>query len=294
MKVTVGHVMDKIKEIKRTDDNFPVQLRHISGCPERLFVRGQIKSLTQQPLIAVVGTRRMTNYCEAVIRRFVPTWVRHGIGIVSGLALGTDALVHLATLEANGLTIGILGSGVDQKSVTPRTNSRLAERIISSGGALASEYPDGTQPQPYHFPARNRIVAGLTLATVVIEAPIKSGALITAKFALDFGQEVFAVPGPITVETSRGTNWLIAQGAHPLLEPEDLLEVLGIEKIPTRQILPPNVQDGRLLNIVRLGSTTPDELAERSGLDIGQVLVALSELEVAGLVSRTGDKFTAN
>ncbi len=236
----------------------------------------------------------MTNYGEAVIRRFVPTWVRHGIGIVSGLALGTDAAVHLATLEAGGLTVGILGSGVDSESVTPRTNSRLAERIVSSGGALASEYPCGTQPQPYHFPVRNRIVAGLTLATVVIEAPIKSGALITAKFALDFGLEVFAVPGPVTTETSRGTNWLISQGAHPLLEPEGLLKVLDIDEIPTVQTPPPNGRAGTLLDIVRLESISPDELAERSGLDVGQVLVALSELEIAGLISRTGDRFGAN
>ncbi|MFH2063387.1 MAG: DNA-processing protein DprA [bacterium] len=283
--------MNQTLEIKSTEKGFPQSLLPLSGCPRSIFLRGDPTVVDRRPNVAVVGTRRMTTYGETVIRRFVPAWSRAGLCIVSGLALGTDAAAHQAALEAGGLTLAVLGSGVDSASVTPRTNSRLAERIVSSGGALISEYPDGAPVQAYHFPARNRIVAGLSRAVVVIEAPLKSGALITARFALEYGLEVFAVPGPITVDTSRGCNWLISQGAHPLLEADDLLLALGLGTAPTAART--SASDHPLLKLIRHSPATPDELMFRSGLDAKHLMVALSELEVAGLVSRTGDRYAA-
>jgi len=288
--------MTDIKRINLNEAEFPPQLAELKYGPKRLFVRGDMTTLTKKPLIAVVGTRKVTPYGRAVVKRMVSAWARVGITIVSGLALGTDALAHEATLDAGGTTIAVLGSGIDDPHVTPRTNYRLAQRILEQGGALVSEYEPGTPAEPFRFPERNRIVAGLAQAVIVIEGSMKSGTLITAKCMLEYGREVFAAPGPITVESSRAPNWLISQGAHPLLRPEDLLERLGIEKAPSllaSQAGPSlSKSAAAVFKQLKQSPATSDDLTEHTRLDTSAVLTAISELELSGAIFRAGDLYT--
>ncbi len=283
----------EIEQIAKSAERFPPQLEPLRGGPKELFLRGNITTLTKEPIVAVVGTRKVTPYGRAVVRQMVSTWARAGVTIVSGLALGTDALAHEATLDAGGTTIAVLGSGVDDTSIAPRTNYRLGQRILEQGGAIISEYEPGTPAQAYHFPARNRIVAGLAQALIVIEGSMKSGTLITAKFMLEFGRDVFALPGPITVETSRGPNWLISQGAHPLLRPEDLLEYLGIDGAKTSSAATGlSEAASTILKSLKNAPATADDLAEKLKLDTATALTAISELELSGAVIRAGDLYT--
>ncbi|MFH1047426.1 MAG: DNA-processing protein DprA [Patescibacteria group bacterium] len=282
-----------MREILRTAAEYPSQLLPLKGGPDSLFVRGNIEALTKPPLISVVGTRKVTPYGQAVVRQMVPIWARAGITIVSGLALGTDALAHQATLDAGGTTVAVLGSGIDNPSITPRTNYLLGQKILERGGALVTEYPPGTPADAFRFPERNRIVAGLAQALVVIEGSMKSGTLITAKCMLEYGREVFAVPGPITVETSRGPNWLISQGAYPLLQAEDLLDYLGLKQTASDSAkvnLSPSAME--IFQQLKLSPATADQLAESLGLDTSVVLTAISELELSGAAFRSGDAYT--
>ncbi len=284
--------MADIREIRRSDPLYPPLLASITDAPERLFVRGRPSVLAHEPTVAVVGTRKLTPYGEAVTRRFVRPWAETGICIISGLALGIDALAHRTALEAGGTTVAVLGGGVDPDTVAPRTNARLAERIITDGGAVVSEYPAGTPPHPGRFPERNRIVAGLSQALVVIEGSMKSGTLITAKAALEYQRDVFAVPGPVTHRSSDGANWLIAQGAYPLTRPEDLLERFGITRGKTAATPKTGGNGERLLRELTHAPATADRLADATGLDTSAVLAALSELEIGGTVIRIGDEYS--
>jgi len=283
----------EIEQIDKSMSGFPAQLEPLKGGPEELYIRGDATALTKEPIIAVVGTRKVTPYGRTVVRQMVSTWARAGVTVVSGLALGTDALAHEATLDAGGTTVAVLGSGVDDANISPRTNFLLGQRILEQGGAIISEYEPGMPAQAYHFPARNRIVAGLAQALVVIEGSMKSGTLITAKFMLEFGRDVFALPGPITVETSRGPNWLISQGAHPLLRPEDLLEYLGIDEARASCAATGFSESAELLlKQLKSAPGTADDLAEKLKLDTATVLTAISELELSGAIIRAGDVYS--
>jgi DNA processing protein len=207
------------------------------------------------------------------------------------LALGIDALAHKTALDAGGPTVAVLGGGVDPKTVSPRTNARLAERIIKEGGTVISEYPPGTTSYAAHFPERNRIVAGMSRAVIVIEGSMKSGTLITAKAALEYQRDVFAVPGPVTHEGSAGANWLIAQGAYPLTRPEDVLERFGLHNKPKKRTSVDGPA-GKILTVLTRAPATPDRLAADTGLDTSTVLTALSEIEIAGLVVKCGDEYS--
>jgi DNA processing protein len=202
--------------------------------------------------------------------------------VVSGLARGVDGEAHRGALAAGGLTVAVLGCGIDRDY--PRAHAPLAGRIAESG-AIISEYPPGIEPSPWRFPARNRIVAGLARATVVVEARERSGALITADFALELGREVFAVPGEITSALSAGTNDLIRQGATPLLRADDVLEALGLERSPPP--VPDTLSAGAqaLLAPLSEAARTLDELGRLTGLESAQLAAALTELELAGLVA---------
>ncbi|MEA3249714.1 MAG: DNA-processing protein DprA [Patescibacteria group bacterium] len=284
--------MEDTTEIRRDDALYPPQLAQIPDAPKRLFVRGRPGAMLHEPTIAVVGTRKLTPYGEMVTRRFVRIWAAAGLCVVSGLALGIDALAHKTTLDANGLTVAVLGGGVDPATVSPRTNARLAERIIAEGGAVISEYPPGTIPHPGHFPTRNRIVAGLARAVIVIEGSMKSGTLITAKAALEYQRDVFAVPGPVTHDGSAGANWLIAQGAYPLTRPEDVLERFGLLQNKAEKQQKIAGPAGAILKEISRAPATPDRLCATTGLDTPCVLTALSELEIEGLVIRCGDEYS--
>ena len=205
--------------------NYPQLLKEIYDPPEKLYLLGKLKSKEKYPL-AVVGTRRISSYGRQITMSLVKALSQAGLTIISGLALGTDGLAHQTALDVSGRTIAVLGSGLD--IIYPSAHKKLAQEIIKSGGAVVSEYPLNTRPSKWTFPARNRIVAGMCLGTLVIEAPKRSGALITARFALEQGREVFAVPGSIYTENSAGCHILIKMGAKPVTKPEDILESFNL------------------------------------------------------------------
>ena len=204
-----------------------------------------------------------------------------GVVVVSGLARGIDGEAHRGALAGHGSTVAVLGCGIDRDY--PRSHAELARRLCETG-LLVSEYPPGVEPAPWRFPARNRIIAGLCAATIVVEARERSGALITADFALELGREVFAVPGEITAARSAGTNNLLRQGAAPLLAVDDVLEAIGVERQPLSPVRVPPAA-GELLDALADGPQGADELARACGWDGARVSAALVELELAGLVS---------
>jgi DNA processing protein len=208
--------------------------------------------------------------------------------VVSGLARGVDGEAHRGALAAGGLTVAVLGCGIDRDY--PRAHADLARRV-SENGLVVSEYPPGIEPSPWRFPARNRIVAGLAGATVVVEARRRSGALITADFALELGRDVFAVPGEITSGLSEGTNDLIRQGAIPLLAAADVFEAMGIEPEPPGPPTSLSPEADAVWGVLQEGVLTLDEISRTTGLGAAEVAVALTELELAGLVVQADGRY---
>ena len=212
-----------IEEINIENEFYPQQLKNIYNPPNKIYILGN-KEILKESGIAIVGARRATEYGKKVAFKFSKELSARGINIISGLALGIDTYAHLGTLqqESKGKTIAVLGSGLDV--IYPKYNIALAKEILKRGGCIISEYPLGTKPENLHFPQRNRIISGLSKGVLVVEASEKSGALITADFALEQGKEVFAVPGDIGKSTSIGTNCLIKQGAKLVTNYIDILE----------------------------------------------------------------------
>jgi DNA processing protein len=271
-----------IRWLARSDPAFPSLLRAIHDPPPGLFVRGNGPvELLRGPAVAVVGARSCSPYGAQVARSCGRELAGAGLVVVSGLARGIDGEVHRGALEASGATVGVLGCGIDRDY--PASNRDLARRIGETG-LIVSEYAPGVEPAPWRFPARNRIIAGLAAATVVVEARERSGALITADLALEEGREVFAVPGEITSSLSAGTNALLRIGATPLTSPADVLESFGL--VPSPAEVPAVSPHGELvLQQVRAGAVSADELVRMTGLEAGVVATALTELELAGLVA---------
>jgi DNA processing protein len=269
--------------LRPTDALFPPRLRAIFDPPPALYLRGGGEpEVLARRAVAVVGARSCSPYGAQVARSLGRDLALADLVVVSGLARGVDGEAHRGALEASGLTVAVLGCGIDRDY--PASNAQLSRRI-EDAGLVVSEYEPGVEPAPWRFPARNRIIAGLCEAVVVVEARERSGALITADFALDEGREVFAVPGEITSALSAGTNALLKLGATPLTGVGDVLEALGIER--QEQTSTPAVSDdaAKLLELVRDAPAGADELATRSVLAAGVVSVALTELELAGLVA---------
>jgi DNA processing protein len=266
--------------IRRGRPGYPPLLAELHDPPAILYLRGSAESLAQ-PGVAVVGARSCSSYGAQVARWLGRELGASGVVVVSGLARGVDGEAHRGALEAGGLTVAVLGCGIDRDY--PRSHAALAGRIVESG-TVVSEYPPGVEPAPWRFPARNRIIAGLALATVVVEARERSGALITADFALELGRDVFAVPGEITSALSAGTNDLLRQGASPLTAIRDLLESVGVEANapPRRSSL--SEEAAAVLAHLSDGVREADEVTRGSGLSSGSVAAALVELELAGLV----------
>ena len=267
--------------IRRREARYPQLLAQLHDPPRQLHVRGDPEVLAQ-PSVAVVGARSCSPYGAQVARDLARALTGAGVVVVSGLARGIDGEAHRGALEAGGATVAVLGCGIDRDY--PRSHAELAGRIRQSG-AVVSEYPPGVEPAPWRFPARNRIIAGLCLATVVVEARERSGALITADFALELGREVFAVPGEITAALSAGTNDLLRQGAAPLLSAHDVLFALGLDAlVPSRMR---KVSEGAtaVLELLADGARGADELARLGRLQTAEVATALVELELAGLVT---------
>lgn len=206
---------------------YPSQLREIPDPPTQLYARGNTELLQNEQMIAVVGARKATAYGRTVVQQLIPHVVSANCIVVSGLAFGIDAEAHTATLNASGRTIAVLPSSVIEGEVAPRSNQPLARRILENGGLLLSEYPPGTRTYSSNYHERNRIIAGLSLATVVVEGSFKSGSLITARHCVEYNRDLLAVPGPITSPLSAGPNKLLAQGAVPYTGHESLFEQIG-------------------------------------------------------------------
>lgn len=209
--------------------DLPARLMQIADAPHRIFYRGCKDILYSLDIISIVGTRKNTDYGCVSAEKISLEIARKDIIVVSGLALGIDAIAMRSALDAGGRVIGVLASGLDDQSIGPRTNFKLAMDILDRGGVLISEYPRGTRAEKHFFPRRNRLISGLALGTIVIEADLKSGSLITAKYALNQGRDVFAVPGNISSPQSDGTNFLISQGAVPLVSEKEILYFYGWE-----------------------------------------------------------------
>ncbi len=269
---------DPYRTVRLGQPCYPALLAAIYDPPRRLYLRGARFGLLAQPCIAVVGARACSAYGAQVARWLGRELAAAGAVVVSGLARGVDAEAHRGALDAGGRTIAVLGCGIDRDY--PSAHAELA-RQIAELGLVVSEYPPGVEPAPWRFPARNRIVAGLSLATVVVEARERSGALITAEFALEEGREVFAVPGEITAALSAGTNALLRSGATPLLEADDVISAVGLEApAPVRR--EPDGAAGLVLSALADGPAGADELSRRTGLPADEVAAALAQLELDG------------
>jgi DNA processing protein len=270
------------------DADYPACLRTIGDVPPVLFVRGAL-TLADEWAVAIVGTRRASPYGRQAAEYLATGLAQAGVTVVSGLARGIDACAHRAALAAGGRTLAVLGHGLD--TVYPAEHARLAGEIVEQG-ALVSEFPLGTRPDAPNFPRRNRILAGLARATVVVEAAEKSGALITVRYALEQGRDVFAVPGSIFSPGSKGTNALIKEGATPVTDPRDLLEDLHlslvVEKQAVRASLPVDPTEAALLEHLTAEPLHVDAISRATGLPAATVSGTLVLMELKGLVRQTG------
>jgi DNA processing protein len=270
-------------KLARSHPLFPARLRAIYDPPAALHLRGAgSPDLLAGRGVAVVGARACSPYGAQVARMLGRELAAAGLMVVSGLARGVDGEAHRGALESDGLTVGVLGCGIDRDY--PASHAPLSRRI-EERALVVSEYEPGVEPAPWRFPARNRIIAGLCEAVVVVEARERSGALITADFALEEGREVFAVPGEITAALSIGTNALLKLGATPLTSARDVLDTLGIEPPEPESPVTVSPVAAKVLELVREAACGADELSTRGVLDAGAVSVALTELELAGLVA---------
>jgi DNA processing protein len=272
-----------------TADEFPSMLREIPDAPTLLFALGRL-DLMESDSVSIVGSRSHTRYGAGACRLLAGGTVRAGMVVVSGMARGLDRVAHETALEQGGGTVGVLGNGLGV--VYPAANRALYERVANEG-CLLSEYPPGEKPHAGSFPRRNRLISGLSLVTVVVEARERSGALITADCALTQGREVLAVPGPITSPLSLGCNRLIQLGAKPALGPRDILEEFGrtVGDAPAASISANLTAAERdILDILGLGIAQVDEVATRAGQGVGETLAVLTSLEIRGLVTQEPGK----
>ncbi|NCP85765.1 MAG: DNA-protecting protein DprA [Anaerolineae bacterium CG_4_9_14_3_um_filter_57_17] len=277
-----------IRLLTWNDAHYPLRLKEIDQPPPVLYLCGEITPEDDWS-VAIVGTRAVSAYGRQVTEELASVLAGNGVTIVSGLARGVDAVAHNAALKAGGRTIGVLGSGVDK--IYPPEHRALAEKMAAQG-AVISDYAPGTPPDATNFPPRNRIISGLARAVVVIEAGETSGALITASFAAEQGREVFAVPGNIYAPQSKGANRLIANGAHPLLSPADLLTALdlnrNVERREIRQNLPSEPVEAALWNLLGAEPLHVDDIRARTGLPIEKISAALTMMELKGMVRQVG------
>lgn len=303
-KVNLEKMYDKILAqginlVTIFDPEYPQELKYIQNPPAVLYVKGNLPG-DSKINIAVVGTRTATVYGIKTARRISAQLARRNICVVSGMARGIDTSAHKGAIEAEGRTIAVLGCGIDV--VYPPENRVLA-KDIRQHGAVISEFPLGTPPDKGNFPVRNRIISGLSRGVVVVEAPLRSGALITADFALDQGREVFAVPGPVFSRSSEGCNQLIKDGAKLVQGVEDILE--GIWDVSTVEMMGGGIstefekekkrdpETEKILNLLAGGPAFLDELCSHSGISPAEMNIVITKLELEGLVSKSGGRIFA-
>lgn len=270
--------------IRYNSNNFPELLRSIAAPPKDLFVAGTIPDL---PMVAIVGSRAITDYGKHMTYRLAFDLAKAGLCIVSGMALGVDAVAHQAALDAGGVTLAVLAGGLDNPS--PRSNYGLYKKIIASGGVI-SEYPEGTTPFKQNFPARNRIIAGLSIATIITEANASSGSLITANFALQENRLVMAVPGNVTSPRSAGPNNLIKCGAIPVTDAVDVLAELGLEStlVSPKKRKADSAEEAHLMELIEAGNHTTQDLIISSDIPAEKLASMLSLMEITGKVRNIG------
>lgn len=278
----------KIKKLTLNYNTIPNRLMQQAQPPKELYVLGPLEDLLDGPVVAVVGSRKVSNYGRSVTDKIVRELAEQGITIVSGLALGLDSLAHMATLEVGGKTIAVLPAGLGK--IYPASHTHIARRILGSGGALVSEYPLDTAPQKYQFIARNRLIAGLADGILLPEAAEKSGSLHTANFGLEQGKTVMSVPGNITSDLSAGTNNLIKAGAIPITSSDDVIHALGITHLSLAKPRPlgSTKAETDILNMLGGGVTDAALLHSASGLNAIEFNQTLTMLEIAGKIRSIG------
>jgi DNA processing protein len=278
------------KMITLRDEDYPMRLKDIYDPPALLYVRGELRR-EDELAIAIVGSRKTSPYGRWITEKIGQDLARHGVTVVSGMARGIDSVAHMGALQGGGRTIAVLGCGVDV--IYPSENRNLFHQIIEHGAVL-SEFPMGSPPEGGHFPKRNRIISGLSIGVVIVQASAESGSLITAGYALEQGREVFAVPGNVGAEGSRGTNQLIKEGAKLVESTEDILEEILPQWKREKEILPkaetpvPDLSEEEML-LYRLLGESPlhiDAIIRESQLDPGRVSSLLLNLELKGLISQ--------
>lgn len=283
---------EQISVLTPEDTAFPPLLRHIADPPLSLFVRGSLEAINMP--LAIVGPRSASQYGKQITQTLAADLARFGMTIVSGLALGVDGVAHECAIRAGGKTVAVLGSGIDRASIYPRAHVRLADSIVEHGGAVMSEYPPGTHSQPYMFPERNRLVAGMSMGVLVVEASQKSGSLITASLALEYARDVFAVPQNITSPTGGGVNNLIKLGAYAVTEAADIARVYNIATPQTttntahQEIEHLSIHERTILELLTKEPKHLDELCAKSALPSLEVGAALTILEIRGFTQNLG------
>jgi DNA processing protein len=282
----------EIRELQNED--FPRLLFQIEDPPEKLFIAGRLPN-PDNIYLCVVGSRKYSDYGREACRKLISGLSGQNIAIVSGLALGIDSIAHEAALDAELKTIAIPGSGLDISVLYPRTNLRLAERIIENNGALISEYEEKFKATPYSFPQRNRIMAGMSNAVLIVEAEERSGTLITARLAMEYNRDVLVVPGDIFSRNSVGSNKLIKDGAIPIFGSNDILEHFGLNSKETQKINLKNLNEEERKIISLLSSPiTKDELINKSGLETSRANILISSMEIKGLIKEVYGKIIIN
>ena len=282
-----------IKQIGTGEEVYPKLLSQIHDFPKKLYCRGNT-SLLNSSCFAVVGTRKLTSYGKETAQQIVRDLANNGFTIVSGLALGIDAIAHQTTLDCGGKTIAVLGGGVGDKNIGPRTNFTLAQNILKNDGLLVSEYSDEEKIFASNFAVRDRIISGLSLGVLVVEADEKSGALITAKCALDQNRDVFAVPGSVLSPRSAGPNSLIQSGAKLVMNAYDIIneyhENLQLFSDKKKSILTKNPTEKKIVNLLdEHGILFVDDIIRMSGMETPAISVSLSMLEIRGIIKNLGN-----
>jgi DNA processing protein len=283
-----------IRGLTLADVDYPPRLKEIHDPPDPLFVKGALPDPTRIHL-AVVGSREPTRYGHEVVERLVKPVAASGVVIVSGLAYGIDGLAHKAALDAKGTTVAVLGAAIDDEQFCPALNRPLAMRMLAEGGALISEFATGSKIATYNFPKRNRVIAGLCHAVLIVEAANKSGSLITARCANEEGRDVYAVPGPITSALSEGPNRLIRSGATPITSADELMEALGMAHAEKPlAVKPVELSDPDEKAAHAAFGTEPmhvDELVRATKLSALRLNVALTSLELKGAIKHLGGRY---
>lgn len=277
----------EIKKLSPEEHKYLQIVSTIAVPPEKLYYRGKLPP-ERRPTVAIVGTRKPTAYGREVAHKLAFDLAKRGVVIVSGLALGIDGIAHRAALEAGGTTLAVLGNSVDE--IYPRTHTSLGEQIVREGGAIISEYEPPMGAHRHNFLARNRLVSALSDAVVIVEAAARSGTLNTAMHALEQGKELFAVPGNITSPMSTGCNYLIRQGAAPVIDISDIIDIIAPQLTEKQSVLPlgTTVEETAIIELLRGGMRDGDELQRASGIEAGAFSATLTTLELTGIIRPLG------